>query len=253
MTEIDELRTHLEHHPDDHATRWTLAKKLYMGVEYGEALGQLAILKEKWVRKLNVSRYLAATYYRLGQYDDAVAELRQALKEWPDEVALHMQLARVYEVAGNREEAARSWEEVLRINPRDAMAAEAVDRLSREPEATAEEDLHLKQSDSGINIAEVRVCSNCGAQNSPDFDRCWQCHAVLPGRDGRTPTPMPLPRDQKPASHSWVWVLLTGLVIVAVVALGVFTGLWYYSDGRLPFLPAPASEPAPEAAGEAAF
>ena len=96
MADLEELSQYVTSHPDDYAQRWRLAKKLYMAWEYNEAIKHLLILKKNWTRKLNVLRYLAATYYRLGRYMDAISELKEILQQWPSETAVWEQLARVY-------------------------------------------------------------------------------------------------------------------------------------------------------------
>ncbi|MGI6460113.1 MAG: tetratricopeptide repeat protein [Candidatus Hydrogenedentales bacterium] len=83
MENIPNIETHLIEHPDDHAQRWRLAKKLYTACEYRDALSHLLILKRDADWKLNYSRYLAATYYRLGRYDECIHELHGALESWP--------------------------------------------------------------------------------------------------------------------------------------------------------------------------
>ncbi|HEX72356.1 MAG TPA: tetratricopeptide repeat protein [Candidatus Hydrogenedentes bacterium] len=179
MAELWELSRHVEEHPDDFEKRWQLAKKLYATWEYRLALEHLQVLRKEWQRKINVVRYLAATYYRLGRYDDAAAELRAAIETWPQEMGLREQLARVLEVAGKNLEAADSWERIHVLDPNHPFASSAIKRLRAEPKKTSEADLHLADSDSGIDLSPGRVCPNCGAQNSDEFDRCWQCQALL--------------------------------------------------------------------------
>ncbi len=226
MADVTELAEYVRNHPFEYGRRWQLAKRLYLACEYEEALHHLQVLKEEWNRKLNVLRYLAASHYRLGQYDDAIRELEEAVKHWPEEIPLKEQLARVFEMSGRREQAAETWEGVLEITPRHVIATEAVGRLRSQRTETPKEDLHLSASDSGINLSPVRTCPNCGAQNNEEFDRCWQCHALLPRSDTVTPTPLPMTRT-KP-SHSatpWVWTLVSGLIIVAFVSFGLYLAL----------------------------
>ena len=104
MAEMWELARYVEAHPEDHEQRWCLAKKLYVSWEYRLALEHLQVLRNDSELRLNVMRYLAATYYRLGRYSDAAHELRTAVDVWPDEIAPREQLARVLESAGENEE-----------------------------------------------------------------------------------------------------------------------------------------------------
>ncbi|MDZ4860680.1 MAG: tetratricopeptide repeat protein [Candidatus Hydrogenedentes bacterium] len=206
-------------HPDDYNRRWTLAKKLYMAWEYNDALKHLLILKKNWARRLNVLRYLAATYYRLGRYDEAVSELQEITRLWPDEIAVWEQLARVFEVAGKNAEAARAWEKIVAINPAHPLAARSVQRLRSPSPDSPRENLRLRDSDSGIDLSPYRICANCGAQNSDEFERCWQCHALITSGDA----------DAKPGAHPvghaskrWLFTLTGGLFTVAAVSASVY-------------------------------
>jgi hypothetical protein len=222
MSEIDELRQYVTAHPEDGERRWKLAKKLYMTSEYEAALGHLLWLKENGAPRLNIARYLAATYYRLGRYEDSITELEAALELWGGEVPLREQLARVLEVAGHRERAEAVWHEVLGFLPNHSTAQRALDRLSGHLPETAEQELHRSEHDSGIGLDTGWVCPNCGTQNSGEFDRCWRCHAqqTVPGRA----TPSPARRSQRPAAdRAWVWTLTLGLA--AVVCLVACTHL----------------------------
>lgn len=226
MPDLAELVEYVRNHPFEYGRRWQLAKRLYLACEYNDALDHLEVLKEEWHRKLNVVRYLAAAYYRLGQYDDAIRELEGAIKYWPEEIPPREQLARVFEMSGRREQAAETWEGVLELTPRHGIATEAVNRLRSRRAETPKEDLHLSASDSGIDLTPVRTCSNCGAQNNKEFDRCWQCHASLPRSDTVTPTPLPMTRPEPPHSTTpWVWTLVCGLVIVGFVSFGLYLAL----------------------------
>ena len=220
--DLEELSEYVFVHPDDYERRWTLAKKLYMAWEYNDALKHLLILKKNWSRKLNVLRYLAATYYRLGLYDEAITELRGITEQWPGEVAVWEQLARVYEVAGRSAEAANTWEQIVRVSPSHPTAARSVQRLRSPSEDARREDLRLRDSDSGIDLSPYRICKNCGAQNSDEFERCWQCHAALRNDDA--------PIDSVHAisavkNNAWVRTLAGGMSTVAAVSASVYVTL----------------------------
>jgi len=228
MSDLRELADYVVDHPEAYEFRWRLAKRLYTAWEYNEALRHLLILKKKWTRKLNVLRYLAATLYRLGRYNEAIQELEDILVQWPSEVPVWEQLAKVHEVAGNNEDAAVAWEEVLRLDPDHSIAERAVSRLRAEPANTPRDELHLADSDSGINLRTGRVCENCGAQNSEEFDRCWQCHASLAARNtpaGLEPTP-----DSSP-SLAWLRPLAGGLAAVGAFSAAVYIALTQIPTG----------------------
>lgn len=224
--DLEELSRFVAAHPDDYAQRWRLAKKLYMAWEYTEAIKHLLILKKSWTRKLNVLRYLAATYYRLGKYEESISELREILQQWPSETAVWEQLARVLEIADRPEDAAQAWEQVLHLDPHHPIAGRAVARLRSTRPVTPRDKLRLNDSDSGIHINRGMLCPSCGAQNSAEFERCWQCHGILqqspiPDVDQEAP---PAP----PAPH-WGRTLLGGLATVAALSLAVHVTITYFN------------------------
>ncbi|MBI2434103.1 MAG: tetratricopeptide repeat protein [Candidatus Hydrogenedentes bacterium] len=222
-----EIARYVEAHPDNYEQRWRLAKKLYAAWEYRLAVEHLQVLKKEWRRKLNVVRYLSATYYRLGRYDEAIQELREAIQFWPKELGLREQLARVLEVAGRREEAAGAWQGIQELQPEHPLANSAVRRLQLPAPKSPEEDLHIGESDSGINLSPGQICPSCGAQNSDDFDRCWQCHSVLYG--GAAPlssTPRPGRDIQQVLGMSFETARLVGsLTAVCLLTLCVYFSL----------------------------
>jgi hypothetical protein len=222
MNDLKELADYVVEHPEAYEYRWRLAKKLYMAWEYNEALRHLLILKRNWSRKLNVLRYLAATLFRIGRYEDAIKELDAILVQWPSEVPVWEQLAKVHEAAGNGEKAAEAWERVLRLDPDHSIADRAIKRLRAGPANTPRDELHLADSDSGINLRAGKVCENCGAQNSDEFDRCWQCHASLTARN----TPIGVKSSPESVSSlAWLRPLTGGLVAVAGLSAAVYIAL----------------------------
>lgn len=230
MADMWDLGQYVEDHPDAYEQRWRLAKKLYLACEYRLVLEHLQILKNEWTPKLNVVRYLAATYYRLGRYDESISELEEAIIVWPDEVGLREQLARVLEIAGDPEQASAVWEEVQRLDPDHALAKSASERLISSHDRSPQDDLHIQESDSGIDLAPKRVCPACGAQNSIEFDRCWQCRAPLvPGAAGGVLAGVagaPLPGvEERGNSLRRVFNIFAGLFFVALVAYGVYLGI----------------------------
>ena len=239
MSDLRELADYVVEHPEAYDCRWRLAKRLYMAWEYNEAQRHLLILKKNWNRKLNVLRYLAATYFRLGRYEEAIKELNDILVQWPSEVPVWEQLAKVHEVAGNNEKAAAAWEEVLRLDPDHSIAGRAVNRLRTGPTNTPRDELHLAESDSGINLRAGRVCENCGAQNSEEFDRCWQCHGSLTRRNTPVGTKA---SSESTTSLAWFRPLAGGLAAVAA-----FSAAMYVALTQLPS----ATETVPESVYEA--
>lgn len=241
MSDLKELADYVVEHPEAYEFRWRLAKKLYMAWEYHEALRHLLILKKNWTRKLNVLRYLAATFYRLGRYDEAIAELQGIVAQWPNEVPVWEQLAKVFEVKGEQEQASRAWEEVLRLDPDHSIAGRAVRRLRAGPGATPRDELHLADSDSGINLSTGRTCANCGAQNSEEFDRCWQCHASL--------TLRPAPASARDPKESPSIAVVLRPLIGGLVSVAAFSGAMYIALSQVP--PGPQDVFVPESVYDA--
>ncbi|MBI2424404.1 MAG: hypothetical protein HYV27_16360 [Candidatus Hydrogenedentes bacterium] len=230
MTELWDIARYVETHPEDFEQRWRLAKKLYKSWEYRLALEHLQILKNEWHRKLNVVRYLSATYYRLGRYSNAIEELRDAIKYWPDEVGLHEQLARVLEVDNQRDEAKKVWERVLALDGSHALAGSSIRRIAKSIETgSGTDDLGIQESDSGIDLSPGRVCPNCGAHNSDEHDRCWQCSTrlYLDALEPRT-TPGPIRTRSSMLKSETTW-LVTGLVVIGLMSLAIFLSFQNWS------------------------
>ncbi len=248
MTEIKDLTQFVEEHPDDHEARWRLAKKLYMGNDYAHVLEHLQILQARWIPKVNVRRYLGASYYRLKRYDEAVVELQAAVAEWPDELPLREQLARVLEVAGRQTDADHVWQELLDRDP-NRMALRTDDtpkpampaRGKKEgwwPHSSGKKEDKLSQPGLvDAALAMGRICPACGAQNTDEFERCWNCHTELSDMgnmpaatfDSFMPTPSPdnTPRfrAKPPPGTSEIWhipvAVLGGVFLIAGIYLTV--------------------------------
>jgi tetratricopeptide (TPR) repeat protein len=236
MTEIWDLARFVEDHPDDRDQRWRLAKKLYTAWEYRLALEHLQVLKNEWPQKINVRRYLAATYYRLGRYEDAIEELHGSLESWPGEIGLHEQLARVLEIAGKREEAAAAWDHIADLDPHHPIARNAAKRLQEKIQKDARDDLRLNDSDSGIDLSPGQVCPNCGAQNSDEFERCWQCHAVLlAGHESPHATPRPVRKPARVGQETAALVM--GLGALGLISLGFILSIQLFFGDAGPQAP----------------
>jgi tetratricopeptide (TPR) repeat protein len=221
-----DLARFVELHPEDYEERWRLAKKMYLSWEYRHALDHLLVLKNEWTPRLNVRRYLAATYYRLGRYDDASAELEEAIGRWPEDVGLREQLARVKEIAGDRAGASAVWEDIAELSPAHPTAHSAIKRLLQKPGSSPREDLGIADSDSGVNLKIGVVCPQCGAQNSNDEARCWQCNEPL---SHVSPPPMRrAARKNAPVVFGpsiEMLVTITGIVGMVFAAISVYLSI----------------------------
>ncbi|HIJ72765.1 MAG TPA: hypothetical protein HPP83_01570 [Candidatus Hydrogenedentes bacterium] len=231
MTDVWRIAEYVEEHPNDHAQRWRLAKKLYMAWEYRHALEHLQILRNEWEPNVHVARYLAATFYRLGRYDESIAELERAIDTWAEDIPLREQLARVLEVADRLPDAAAAWEKILEIDPEHSLAPRAVERLRTGTAKEVEIDFGLDEDDGGTGAEAALVCAECGAQNSREFERCWQCHAMLeagtssPAEDeAPAPAPRPAVKPSEKAPFP-AWLLGGGLSLVALVSCGIYLSL----------------------------
>jgi hypothetical protein len=106
------------------------------------------------------------------------------------------------------------------------MVARALTRLQAIMSDDKPQELPIGDSDSGIDIGGV-VCAVCGAQNSVEFSRCWQCHALL---DDRTAAATPAPQSSAPArtrttnNRTPVAVVL-GLIAVGLLSVDVYLTL----------------------------
>lgn len=179
MTEMWDIARYVEENPEDHQERWRLAKKFYTAKEYRLALEHLQVLRNEWDDKANVYRYLAASYYRLGRHEEAAKELETAIGLWPGEIGLREQLAHVLEAGGLFKEAADAWSAIHELKPRHPIAGVAAKRLREKLLEKKKPVVNIEASDVGIGLPPGQLCPACGASNSDEFDRCWQCHAPL--------------------------------------------------------------------------
>ncbi len=245
MSDVWDIAQYVEAHPDNHDQRWRLAKKLYMAWEYRLALEHLQVLENEWDKKISLSRYLAATYYRLSRYDDAIRELERAISKWPDELGLHEQLARTLDVAGRKPEAIKVWEIIAQQEPDHPFASRAVEHLRGEERT--EQDAADPQVPAGIAAAGLmeRSCPNCGAMNNPEFRRCWQCHASMleageAEEEGQESSVAALVKENESP-----WGLAAGLTIAGLLALGAYLTLGAFAaeqPGALAGVPETLSE-----------
>lgn len=224
MTDVWDIAQYVEAHPDNYQQRWRLAKKLYMAWEYRLALEHLLILKNEWEPRINVMRYLAATYYRLSRYEEAVRELRTAIQLWPQELGLYEQLARTLAVADKKYEALDVWTEIAEMDPDHPFAQRAVEHLRKEiagEEGGAGGNGKHPAGAGGeaepLGANEV-LCPNCGQKNSMEFRRCWKCHAAL--YEGASEEEGAVQPKVEPRGVPWP--LLSGLLIAALFGLGAY-------------------------------
>ena len=249
MSDVWELAAYIEGNPDDHQQRWRLAKKLYAEHEYLLALENLQVLNKEWTPKMNVQRYLAATYYRLGRYTEAEEHLLKTIQQWPDEVGPCEQLAHVYQVDGRTKDALDTWRRVVRISPEHTVAKRAVKTL----ESEIEKKESGKQSRiSGIFQPELSpeqeeellvtgvICPRCGAQNSDEFETCWQCNAVLRKQSPSFLNAPPLEAHGKyllrPETMTTLALIVIGILLAASLALGYGLVKTYLNAVETPLL-----------------
>lgn len=248
MSDVWELAAYVEDHPGDHQQRWRLAKKLYAEREYLLALENLQVLNKEWTPKLNVQRYLAATYYRLGRYTEAQEHLLKTIEQWPDEVGPCEQLAHIYEVDERPKDALKAWSRVLSIQPDHVGAKEAVKKLEQEVGQTEQKKnvpvggimqpgLTLG-SDEDLPITGL-ICPQCGARNSDEFETCWQCNANLRKQSPSFMNAAPLeahgPYLLRPETMTTLALVVIGLLLAASLALGIHLVLSYKNSGDPPF------------------
>ena len=222
MPDSDDLwniKQALEENPADHELRWKAAKQFYKACEYRHALEELQVLRNEWKPHLNVARYLAATYYRLGRYDEAKRELLRSCDIWPKEIVLQEQLARVHEVSGDLLESAKVWEGISAADPSHPMAEAAAKRLRKKVQGKYDEqkhDLELDSADSGINLRPGQTCPNCGAHNALDAELCWQCQSPI--FSVRTPRPVSRHGTPTPSAETGRYIRY-GAMALSVVLL----------------------------------
>lgn len=178
MSNIWDIADHVEKHPDDYDQRWRLVKKLYSAWEYDQALEHLLLLKKEWEPRVNLSRYLAAVFYRLGRHEEAARELEEALERWPGEQGLREQLTRVYEAAGETAKARAAWEQLIETCPDHPLAKKALSRLDKKEKKQAKSAAGQNALKAAFFTAST-ACPHCGASNVDGTARCWNCGWAL--------------------------------------------------------------------------
>ena len=231
MTDVWDLSAYVEAHPGDLDQRWRLAKKLYTSFEYRLALEHLQVLKNEWGPKANVSRYLAATYYRLGRYEESIREMRNALDKFPDDLAMREQLARTLAVDDQKSAAVAEWKAILKLKPEHRFAKRAITKLQAAIDKEEKEKDEVQRAKIGADLTaesleqdpnEV-VCPSCQEKNSPEFKRCWKCHALL--NTNAPVQPVSAFSNTREAPDRGRWPMVTAIGIAAMLALGVFLTL----------------------------
>lgn len=230
----------VEEHPDDHVQRWRLAKKLYAEHEYRLALEHLQLLNKEWTPKLNVQRYLAATFYRLGRYTEAEEYLLKTIQQWPEESGPIEQLAHVYRVDGKLKEALDAWRRVIALEPGHALAERAIKNLEA---AVAKSEKTVGPPVMGVFMPNLtadekedlmvtgNICPQCGAQNSDEFETCWQCNAALnvhtPSFLNTPPIEVHGPYLLRPETATALMLIAAGLLLAGSAVQGVRLMLTY--------------------------
>ena len=219
MADVDEIRAYLESHPDDHKQRWRLAKKLYNAWDYRSALEQLERLREVWPDQLPVSRYLAATYYRLGKYDEAAGVLLEGIAAHPGDASLLEQLAKVHEGAGHTDKAATVWTQVMELKPSRA-AEEALERLGMATGTIASTMYGATYAGEAPERGDdtLLICPHCGAGNDVFSHRCSRCHGDF-GKQERSEFPEEVPAR---LSRPIILVFLGSFLVIVGIAAAVF-------------------------------
>jgi thioredoxin-like negative regulator of GroEL len=217
------LAQHVEGHPEDFPQRWKLAKQFYLSQEYRHALEHLLVLKNDWSPKCNVVRYLAATYYRLTRYSEAVSELRDCLLDWPDELEVRVQLAHALKAKGDYIAAAVVWEKIAELSSNYPHARRVARQLRQAGGERIEARGAPQKTDSDPSLALGSVCSSCGAQNSDEFERCWQCHApLLEPHDPSVAPPGMRAAGRKKSNAAGMVKILIVLLVLATAAAGIY-------------------------------
>lgn len=243
MTDVWEIAAYVEEHPDDYQQRWRLAKKFYAEHEYRLALDHLQLLQKDWMPKLNVQRYLAATYYRLGRYTEAEEHLEKTLKQWPDEVGPCEQLAHVYNVDGKLDAALKTWRKVVAIQPDHTLAGKAIKKLEAALEKEEQGEVahvsglfpsDLTEDEKEDLMVTGMICPRCGAQNSDEFETCWQCNADLrmqtPSFLNSPPIEVHGPYLLRPETATTLALIAAILLLAASAFLGVRLLLEYNAE-----------------------
>jgi len=113
----------------------------------------------------------------------------------------------------------------MKMDAHHPLAESAAKRLHLKAPESPAQDLHLGDSDSGIDLSPGLVCPNCGAQNSDEFERCWQCHAQL-SRAISTPKPEAVTHEPgEPLLRPETIALTAGVVVVTLLLLGAFLSI----------------------------
>lgn len=243
MADVWEIAEYVEGHPDNYDQRWRLCKKLYTAWEYRLALEHLLILKNEWTQKVNVRRYLGATYYRLSRYEEAVSELEEAIEIWPGETGIREQLARAYDKAGRSQDAGKQWAKVLESKPDHPFAKRAVRSIKKKDKSQEKPSANFMQNfltPAPMGTTSEVTCEKCGARNGMEFERCWQCRAPL--SDSSSPfqtvqlasatsstTSAEGVSQARPSSFTVPWTTVIGVGLVGLLTLAVYATLSEYS------------------------
>lgn len=150
---------------------------------------------------------------------------------------------------GRNKEALDTWRRVLRINPDHTVAKRAVKTLETEVQkkesaknvpisAIFQPDLSPEQEED--LLVTGLICPRCGAQNSDEFETCWQCNAALRKQSPSFMNAPPLEAHGKyllrPETMTTLALVIIGILLAASAAAGIRLVMAYMSTSDAPLL-----------------
>jgi tetratricopeptide (TPR) repeat protein len=120
------LEQAIKERPADPEPRRVLCQLLFEHAEPEEAAAALRELVQLEPKDASAHFNLGTVCLRLERFDDAIAAYRRSLEYRPNWVPTYLQLANALQQAGQVEEAVDTWQEVLRLDPRNGEAEEAL-------------------------------------------------------------------------------------------------------------------------------
>mgnify|MGYP006276426297 CR=1 FL=1 len=101
------------------------------------------------------------------QFDKAVAELTHAVKLEPDSEVAHLMLAEAYLLSGDNKAALAQFQEVLRINPKNGYATDAVSSLTGKAQGGG---TRSKEAQTHFDKAEAQFSAGRFADAAAEYD-----------------------------------------------------------------------------------